>query len=65
MFLEKLVYERDVLAELSSHFQTGARMDDATLDGLNRAQHFLAGRSWSRFIAMALYDLEVHSQLPP
>ena len=23
------------------------------------------GRSWSRFIAMALYDLELHSQSPP
>lgn len=45
MFLEKLVYERDILQELSCHFETGARLDEETVEKLNRAQHFLAGES--------------------
>jgi len=65
MFLEKLVYDADVIAELSCHFETGERLDAETVGKLNAAQHFLAARRWSRFIAMAIYDLEVHSQNAP
>jgi Zn-dependent oligopeptidase len=65
MFLEKLVFQPSILKELSHHFETGKQLDDDTVRKLNSAQHFLAGRSWSRFIGMAMYDLELHSQTRP
>jgi Zn-dependent oligopeptidase len=65
MFLEKLVYEPDIIAKLSKHYETGEVLDSGTIERLNKAQHFLAGLKWSRFIAMAMFDLEIHSQTPP
>ena len=65
MFLEKLVYRRDVVEKLSAHYETGAVLDAATIAKLNKAQYFQAGLQWSRFIAMAMFDIEVHSKAPP
>ncbi len=65
MFLEKLVYQPDVLIRLSSHFESQLPLDLETIQRLNHAKHFLAGSKWSRFIGMALFDLEIHNQSPP
>ena len=62
MFLEKLVYERWCTEKLSSHYKTGETLDLKSIENLKNAQHFLSGIKWCRFIAMALYDLEIHSQ---
>ena len=62
MFLEKLVYEKWCIERLSSHYKTGAALDDESIKNLRDAQHFLNGLKWCRFIGMALYDLEIHSQ---
>ena len=62
MFLEKLVYEKWCIERLSSHYKTGAALDDESIKNLRDAQHFLSGLKWCRFIGMALYDLEIHSQ---
>ena len=62
MFLEKLVYEKWCTEKLSSHYKTGETLDLKSIENLKNAQHFLSGIKWCRFIAMALYDLEIHSQ---
>ena len=58
----KLVYEKWCIERLSSHYKTGAALDDESIKNLRDAQHFLSGLKWCRFIGMALYDLEIHSQ---
>ena len=65
MFLEKLVYESDILQKLSSHYETGEALDAGTIAQLQQTQHFLVAKQWSRFIGLALFDLEIHSQSPP
>merc|ERR1711991_1088682 len=40
MFLEKLVYEKWCIERLSSHYKTGAALDDESIKNLRDAQHF-------------------------
>jgi len=62
MMLEQFVYRPQVLARLSSHYETGATLDIATMQSLAGAKHFLAGLSYKRFLAFAVFDMIIHQQ---
>ena len=62
MMLEQFVYRPNVLARLSCHFETGATLDVKTMQSISNAKHFMAGLSYRRFLAFAVFDMIIHQQ---
>ena len=62
MMLEQFVYRPNVLARLSCHFETGATLDVKTMQSISNAKHFMAGLSYRRFLAFAVWDMIIHQQ---
>jgi len=62
MMLEQFVYRPRVLERLSCHFETGAKLDSSTMTSIANAKHFLAGLSYRRFLAFAMFDMIIHQQ---
>jgi thimet oligopeptidase len=61
MMLEQFVYRKDVLERLSSHYETKQPLGADHVKSLVDAKHFLSALSWSRFLAMAQFDMAAHS----
>lgn len=70
MALEKFASEPSLLRRVSSHFKSSDSPDAPTLpqetiDRIKLLDKFMVGASQSRYFAMALFDLVLHSRPPP
>lgn len=59
-FLENFCWEREVLAFLSSHHETGQALPDALLDNMLAAKNFQSAMMMLRQIEFALFDFKLH-----
>ncbi len=62
--LENFVWERNVLDELSGHWQTGEKLPQALFDKMLAARSFLEGTNYAAQVAFALGDLALHTDVP-
>lgn len=58
--MEDFAWDRDVLRDMSGHYETGAPLPDALFDMLVAARHFLSGMAIVRQVEFALFDLLLH-----
>ena len=61
MMLENFVWQPEVLKKLSSHIHDGSSLPDATIKALNESRELMTGYTKTKYLAMAIYDLLVHS----
>ncbi|KAL9182303.1 hypothetical protein ACHAXT_012955 [Thalassiosira profunda] len=61
MMLENFVWQPEVLRRLSKHISDGSSLPESKIEALSRSRFLLTGYAKSKYLAMALYDLKVHS----
>jgi oligopeptidase A len=59
-FLENWCWEREALAFISGHFETGEPLPDALLDKLLAARNFQSGMAMVRQLEFSLFDFRLH-----
>lgn len=59
-FMENFCYEKEVLALISGHYETGAPLPDDLYKKLLSAKHFQTGLQMLRQIEFALFDFRIH-----
>lgn len=64
-FLENWCWERDAIALLSSHHETGAPLPAALFERMLAAKGFQAGMKMLRQIEFALFDFRLHAEYVP
>lgn len=62
--LEYWTWSKDELRELSSHYETGAKIDDELIDSLIRSKHVNGGLFNLRQLHFGLFDMTLHSINP-
>ncbi|WP_343528916.1 M3 family metallopeptidase [Sphingomonas sp.] len=58
--MEDFAWDRDILRDMSGHYETGAPIPDAVFDQLTGARHFLSGMFIVRQVEFSLFDLLLH-----
>ena len=61
-FMENFVWEYDVLAQMSSHEETGAVLPKELFDKMHAAKNFQRGMFLVRQMEFALFDMEIYYQ---
>ena len=61
-FMENFVWEYDVLAQMSSHEETGAELPKELFDKMHAAKNFQRGMFLVRQMEFALFDMEIYHQ---
>ncbi len=61
MMLENFVWQPDILRRLSHHIEDGSSLSEEDITALSKSRFVMEGYNRSRYLAMALYDLKVHS----
>ena len=61
-FMENFVWEYDVLAQMSSHEETGAVLPKELFDKMHTAKNFQRGMFLVRQMEFALFDMEIYHQ---
>ena len=61
-FMENFVWEYDVLAQMSSHEETGAVLPKELFDKMHVAKNFQRGMFLVRQMEFALFDMEIYHQ---
>jgi oligopeptidase A len=61
-FLENWCWEREALAFISGHFETGEPLPDDLLDKLLAARNFQSGMQIVRQLEFALFDFRLHRE---
>jgi oligopeptidase A len=61
-FLENWCWEREALALISGHHETGEPLPAALLDKLLAARNFQSAMQMARQLELALFDLRLHSE---
>ena len=64
-FLENWCWEREALALISGHHETGEPLPVALLDKLLAARNFQSAMLMARQLELALFDLRLHSEWDP
>ncbi|MCA1798389.1 MAG: M3 family metallopeptidase [Xanthomonadaceae bacterium] len=64
-FMESWCWEREALALISSHWQTGEQLPDELFDKLLAARHYLAAMDMLRQLEFALFDFGLHMDPQP
>ena len=64
MMLENFVWQPETLKRLSKHGKNGTPLPDSMIEALCKSRSAMEGYSRCRYLAMALYDLKVHSSGP-
>jgi oligopeptidase A len=59
-FMENFCYQPEVIAMLSSHYQTGEPLPQALLDKLIAAKNFQSAMAMVRQLEFALFDMHLH-----
>eukprot|EP00804_Cyclotella_cryptica_P009207 CCRYP_019218-RA/>CCRYP_019218-RA protein AED:0.24 eAED:0.24 QI:77/1/1/1/0.33/0.25/4/1423/702 len=65
MMLENFVWQPEILQRLSSHIDDGSSLPDQTIRALNNSRMLMTGFTKMKYLAMALYDLRVHTSAGP
>ena len=61
-FMENFVWEYDVLAQMSSHEETGEALPKELFDKMHAAKNFQRGMFLVRQMEFALFDMEIYHQ---
>lgn len=61
-FMENFVWEYDVLAQMSSHEETGAVLPKELFDKMHAAKNFQRGMFLIRQMEFAIFDMEIYHQ---
>lgn len=64
-FLENFCWEWDVLADMSSHVDTGAKLPRELFDKMIAAKNFQSGLATLRQIVFSMYDMQLHTSFDP
>lgn len=64
-WLERFAWNKDVLASISRHVDTGQRLPEEWIDKLINSRNLESGLSLARQINFGLWDFEIHSKHPP
>ncbi len=64
-FFERWVWQPQALALISRHYQTGASLPKDMIDNLLHSRHFQAAMQLVRQLEFALFDFNLHHQVPP
>jgi oligopeptidase A len=59
-FMENFCWEWDVLADMSSHVDTGAKLPRALFDKMLAAKNFQSGLATMRQIVFSMFDMRLH-----
>jgi oligopeptidase A len=59
-FMENFCWEWDVLADMSSHVETGAKLPRALFDKMLAAKNFQSGLATMRQIVFSVFDMRLH-----
>jgi thimet oligopeptidase len=65
MMLENFVWQPEVLKRLSTNINDGSSLPDETIKALNKSRTLMTGYTKTKYLAMALYDIRVHSSCSP
>lgn len=63
-FLENWSMRPEVLKALSSHVDTGAKLDDAILERIHNSEKHMAATQTARQLSFALMDMDLHTKYP-
>lgn len=61
MMLENFVWQPEILRRLSKHVSNGSCFPESTIEALSKSRFLMTGYAKSKYLAMSLYDLTVHS----
>jgi oligopeptidase A len=64
-FMENWCWEREALALISGHYQTGEPLPDALYERMLAARNFQAGILMARQLEFALFDFRLHRDFDP
>jgi len=64
-FMENFCWEREVLAQLTAHVDTGALLPRALYDKMIAAKNFESGMQTLRQLEYALFDMHLHHDFDP
>ncbi|MGN6667572.1 MAG: M3 family metallopeptidase [Trinickia sp.] len=64
-FLENFCWEWDVLADMSSHVDSGEKLPRALFDKMIAAKNFQSGLAMLRQIVFSMYDMQLHTSFDP
>lgn len=64
-FMENWCWERDALALMSGHYQTGEPLPDVLFNKMLAARNFQAGMGMVRQIEFSLFDFRIHKEYDP
>lgn len=64
-FMENWCWEKDALALMSGHYQTGEPLPDSLFDKMFAARNFQAGLFMVRQLEFSLFDFRIHLEYDP
>lgn len=64
-FMENWCWEKEALALISGHYQTGAALPDALFEKMLAAKNFQAGMMMVRQLEFSLFDFKIHRDYDP
>ena len=64
-FMENWCWEKEALALISGHYQTGEPLPDALFDKMLAAKNFQAGMMMVRQLEFSLFDFQIHRDYDP
>ena len=64
-FLENWCWERESLALISEHYETGEALPDELLKKLRDARNFQSASQLVRQLEFSMFDMQVHASPPP
>jgi oligopeptidase A len=64
-FMENWCWEKDALALISSHYQTGEALPDSLFEKMLAAKNFQAGMVMVRQLEFSLFDFHIHRDFDP
>jgi oligopeptidase A len=64
-FMENYAWSRDVLAEASSHVETGEPLPGELFERLDRSRYFGAALAMLRQLEFGLFDFRIHAEFDP
>lgn len=64
-FLENWCWDKEALALISAHKETGEPLPDALYDKLNNARHFQSAMGMMRQLEFSLFDFKIHLEYHP
>ena len=64
-FMENFAWDKDVLRDLSSHFETGESLPEDMLSRINASRVFQAGLAMIRQLEFSLFDWRMHANYDP